>query len=153
MPYLFLLFLVVPLVEIYFLIQIGSAIGAGLTILLIVLTALIGAFLVRTQGLSTLMRAQNQMRQGVTPALEMLEGLMLFIAGAMLLIPGFFTDAIGFLLLTPPLRRMLIKRFISKQNMRTQHYYHQSSTRGTSQQRQGRVIDVDVEDDDRKDRE
>jgi UPF0716 protein FxsA len=104
---LFLLFIVVPFVEIYLLIEIGSVIGAPWTILLVVLTAALGAWLVRLQGLAALGRLQASISQGGLPATEILEGVMLLVAGALLLTPGFFTDAIGFLVLTPPLRRRL----------------------------------------------
>ena len=101
-------FLVVPLVEIWLLITVGSAIGAGVTILLVVLTAVIGAALVRAQGIATLARAQAMINQGELPAIELLEGVALLLAGALLLTPGFFTDAVGFALLVPRLRRELI---------------------------------------------
>ncbi len=104
---LFLLFIVVPFVEIYLLIEIGSVVGAPWTILLVVLTAALGAWLVRLQGLAALRRVQASVEQGGLPALEMLEGVMLLVAGALLLTPGFFTDAVGFAILTPPLRRRL----------------------------------------------
>jgi len=100
MRFLFILFLVIPVVEIYFLITVGSAIGAVTTVALILLTAFIGAFLVRAQGFSTLARVQMQMAKGEMPAIEIFEGLFLLVAGALLLTPGFITDAIGFACLT-----------------------------------------------------
>ena len=115
---LFLLFLLVPLVEIYFLIKVGSVIGAIPTIALVVFTALLGAMLLRFQGLMTLRRTRLTMAQGQLPALEMLEGVLLVFAGALLLTPGFVTDAIGFGLLIPPLRQALIRWFISKSDFR-----------------------------------
>ncbi|MDD9822809.1 MAG: FxsA family protein [Gammaproteobacteria bacterium] len=108
----FLAFLLVPLAEIYLLISVGGAIGVGWTIALVVFTALAGAALVRAQGFATLARARAQLARGQPPALEMLEGLLLFAAGALLLTPGFFTDAVGFALLLPPLRRGLIGRVL-----------------------------------------
>ncbi len=107
-PLLFLVFLAVPLAELYLLIQIGGVIGAGWTVVLVVGTALLGAFLVRAQGVSTIRRVQQNIERGQLPAMELLEGLALLVAGALLLTPGFFTDAVGFLLLTPPLRRAVI---------------------------------------------
>jgi UPF0716 protein FxsA len=71
-----------------------------------------GAMLLRFQGWTTLQRTRMAMAQGEVPALEMLEGVLLVFAGIFLLIPGFFTDALGFLLLVPPLRRALIRRFL-----------------------------------------
>ena len=101
------LFILVPILEIYLIIKVGSHYGAGVTILLIIATAVIGAALLRMQGFSTLQRFQNQVQHGEIPATTMLEGMMLFFAGALLLTPGFFTDAIGFLILVPPLRKAI----------------------------------------------
>ncbi len=101
------IFILVPILELYLLIQVGSHIGALNTILLVLLTAAIGVALLRKQGLSTLQKVQSQMQHGELPAVSMLEGMLLFFAGALLLTPGFFTDSIGFLLMIPPLRKML----------------------------------------------
>ena len=109
---LFLLFLTVPLVEIYFLIQVGQEIGALSTVLLCILTAALGAILLRIQGILTLMNAREKLRQGEIPADNLLEGLILLIAGVLLLTPGFITDVIGFLCLVPSLRSMLALRML-----------------------------------------
>lgn len=114
MPILLILFIAVPLVEIYFLIEVGSELGAGFTVFMVVLTAIIGAALVRYQGLTTLARAQTEMLQSRMPAVEVMEGAALLLAGAMLMVPGFVTDALGFLLLVPPLRQWMIRRFLAK---------------------------------------
>jgi len=107
--FVFLLLLVgAPLVELYVLIQVGSEIGALPTIGLSIFTAVLGAWLVRMQGISVLFRVQQTLARGEAPALEMLEGALLMMAGVSLLFPGFITDAMGFLLLVPPLRRRLI---------------------------------------------
>ena len=119
---LFLLFLLVPLVEIYFLIKVGNVIGAVPTIALVVFTALLGAMLLRFQGLMTLTRSRQVLAQGQVPALEMLEGVLLVFAGALLLTPGFVTDAIGFVFLVPPLRQALIRWFLSKSEFRAQQF-------------------------------
>lgn len=111
---LFLLFLLVPLVEIYFLIEVGDRIGAISTIGLVVFTAVLGAMLLRLQGLATLQRTRITMAQGQLPAIEMFEGVLLVFAGALLLTPGFVTDAIGFGFLLPPLRRLLIHWFLKR---------------------------------------
>lgn len=103
------LFLIIPIIEVYLLIEVGGIIGAGWTILLIVLTAIVGVNLLRQQGLSTLMRANQSMAQGQIPAMEMLEGLFLAVGGALLITPGFFTDVIGFICLIPYTRRGIIK--------------------------------------------
>jgi UPF0716 protein FxsA len=109
-PVITVLFLLVPIVEIFLLIQVGGMIGAPWTILLVVLTAVIGVRLLKIQGVSTLTRAQNKMQSGQMPAQEMLEGMGLVVAGAFLLTPGFFTDAVGFLLLVPPARAWLVSK-------------------------------------------
>ena len=116
---LFLLFLAVPMVEIYFLIKVGNVIGAIPTIGLVVFTALLGAMLLRFQGLRTLQKTRLTMAKGQVPALEMMEGVLLVLAGALLLTPGFVTDAIGFLLLMPPLRQALVHWFIRKSAIQT----------------------------------
>lgn len=131
---LFLLFLLVPLIEIYFLIKVGSIIGAGWTVIAIISTAIIGAGLLRVQGLSTLQRAQLSMAKGEIPAVPMLEGAALVLSGFLLLTPGFFTDTLGFLLLIPTLRQFLIKRILKNsqfvyrsQTTRTHHGYSESN--------------------------
>ena len=109
---LLVLFIAIPLIEIYLLIQVGGIIGAWPTVFLVVATAVIGVGLLRLQGLSTMMRAREAMARGELPALTMLEGVALIVAGALLLTPGFFTDTIGFLLLVPPVRQGLLKALL-----------------------------------------
>lgn len=130
---LFLLFLLVPLVEIYFLIKVGNIIGAVPTIALVVFTALLGAMLLRFQGWATLTRSRQVMEQGQLPALEMLEGVLLVFAGALLLTPGFVTDAIGFLFLVPPLRQAIIRWFLRKSEFRVQQFGDSSGPRRSGQ--------------------
>lgn len=119
-PIFAFLFLVVPIVEIYLLIQVGSVIGAFPTILLVVATAVIGAFLLRQQGLSTLARFQNNMANGTLPAKEMMEGVLLIVGGALLMTPGFFTDTIGFLCLIPFTRRYMVDQVIKRSLFKAQ---------------------------------
>ncbi len=109
MPILFIIFIVVPMVEIALFIQAGDWFGLAPTLLMIILTAVIGITLLRQQGLSTLYKAQQKMNQGEIPAMEMVEGILLAIAGALLITPGFFTDTVGFLLLIPTFRHYLFK--------------------------------------------
>jgi UPF0716 protein FxsA len=109
-PVITTIFLLVPIAEIFLLIQVGGIIGAPWTILLVVLTAVIGVRLLKIQGVSTLARAQNKMQTGQMPAQEMLEGMGLVVAGAFLLTPGFFTDTVGFVLLFPPTRAWLVRK-------------------------------------------
>jgi UPF0716 protein FxsA len=104
---LLLLFLAIPLLEVMLLIRVGGIIGALPTVALVVLTAVIGVALLRRQGLATLQRVQQSVDAGRLPALEMVEGVGLLLAGAFLLTPGFVTDALGFALLVPALRRLL----------------------------------------------
>lgn len=108
--------IVVPMSELYLLIEVGRSIGAVTTIALVILTAIIGAWLLRWQGLVTLARVRESLDQGQLPAVEMVEGLILLVTGVMLLTPGFITDAIGFACLIPQLRRtfalMLASRLV-----------------------------------------
>ena len=112
MPLLFLTFLLVPVLEIYLLIEIGSLIGAVWTVTAVVGTAALGAGLVRRQGLAALARFRSATQAGELPAVTIIEGLALLVAGAFLLTPGVFTDLVGFLLLTPPLRQFLVRRWL-----------------------------------------
>jgi len=91
----------------YLLLQVGGYFGAPITIALVMLTAVIGVALLRRQGLATLTRGQQRLAAGQLPAAEMAEGLLLAVAGPLLLTPGFLTDAAGFTLLIPAVRRML----------------------------------------------
>ena len=112
MPILFIIFIVVPIIEIAIFIQAGDWFGLGPTLFTIVLTAFIGITLIRQQGLSTLYKAQQKMNSGEIPAIEMIEGVMIAVAGAFLITPGFFTDSLGFLLLVPLFRQFLVKYVI-----------------------------------------
>jgi UPF0716 protein FxsA len=109
---IFLLFVIMPILEMWLLIEVGSQIGALYTIGLVMLTAVIGINILRQQGFSTLNRAQSRMQQGELPGQELIEGFMLAIGGALLLTPGFITDTIGFLLLIPPTRQALVRYLI-----------------------------------------
>lgn len=109
---LLLLFVGIPLTELYFLIQVGAEIGAIPTITLTVFTAVLGGMMVRVQGFSTLLRVRDALSREEMPALEILEGAVLLVTGVMLLLPGFITDAIGFILLVPPIRRALLLYFL-----------------------------------------
>jgi len=112
-----LLFILVPIIEMTVLIKVGSHIGALATIGLVILTAILGVTIIRKQGLETALKAQEKMARGELPASEVAEGIMLIFAGLCLMMPGFITDAIGGLLLIPPLRRLfaagLVVNFIA----------------------------------------
>jgi UPF0716 protein FxsA len=140
-PTLLVLIIVVPLLEIYLLIKIGGMIGVLPTILLIVLTAVIGAALLRQQGLATLNRFQASLGRGELPAIEMLEGIALLVGGAFLLTPGFFTDAVGFLCLLPVSRRPIVRGILSRLTI----VLHTRDERRASQtQGKGRVIEGEI---------
>ena len=107
---LFALLIGVPLIEIYLFVEIGGSIGTWPTIGLVVLTALAGSIMLRAQGRRVLARAQEKMRRGEPPVADLLDGIGLLLAGALLLTPGFLTDGVGFALLLPAARRWLAAR-------------------------------------------
>ena len=103
--WLFLAFIAVPLIEIALFIQVGGAIGLGYTLLIVVLTAILGTWLVRSQGIAALTDVQRSFSELNNPAEPLAHGAMILFSGALLLTPGFFTDAVGFALLVPGVRR------------------------------------------------
>lgn len=121
-----LLFFVVPLIEIYLLIQVGGIIGALWTVMLVILTAVVGIKLLRYQGLSTLSRAQQSMAQGQLPAMEMLEGIFLAVGGALLITPGFLTDAIGLMCLFPLTRQAILSFIVANSDVKVGGFGSQS---------------------------
>jgi UPF0716 protein FxsA len=123
---LFLVFLLIPVIEIALFIQVGGVIGVWATIAIIFLTAAIGATVARAQGLSTLGELQSRLDAGADPREPMAHGALLLIAGLLLLTPGFMTDAIGFALLVPAVRAAAIRRIA---NHMTVHAAHHGSRR------------------------
>ena len=111
---IFPIFVVVTLAEIYVLVSVGGAIGAWSTILLVIITALIGSTLLKQQGWSIMAKAQQSIAEGRTPAIEMLEGVVILVSGVLLLTPGFITDGLGLLGLMPWSRRYFINHFLEK---------------------------------------
>ncbi len=113
-PVILLLFILIPVVELSVLIEVGNVLGSWTTAGLVIFTAVVGVSLVRSQGLQTLMQVQKKLANGEAPGQEIVEGMMLALAGLCLLIPGFVTDFIGLLLLTPitrtPIAAYLYKR-------------------------------------------
>jgi UPF0716 protein FxsA len=105
-PKLFVAFAVLPVLEIYVLIHVGSAIGALNTIVLVLLTAFAGAWLARAEGMQTMLRIRQSMHQGIMPTSELVDAAIILAAGLVLLTPGFITDALGLLLLFPPTRKI-----------------------------------------------
>lgn len=116
---LFAVFTVIPLVEVVLFIVVGSRIGVAWTVVLVLSTAVVGAALVARQGRATLLRARADLIEGRFPAGALAHGVMILIAGALLLTPGFLTDAVGFALLVPGvrevLRRWVVARFRPEQ--------------------------------------
>lgn len=107
---LFLLLLLVPLIEIALFIEVGDAIGLWPTIGVVILTAVLGAMLLRRQGLAVLGSVQGRLAAGENPGRLLADGAMILVAGVLLLTPGFLTDTIGFLFLVPPVRGWLFDR-------------------------------------------
>jgi UPF0716 protein FxsA len=110
---LFLAFTLIPVVELYLLIEIGSVIGALNTIMVVVLTGAAGAYLARLQGLKTMFRVRERLQQGEMPAEDLLDALIIFAAGMVLLTPGFLTDIAGLLLLLP-VTRLKFKKWLRR---------------------------------------
>ena len=106
-PVLFLLFVLVPIIEISVLIQVGSVIGTWPTIAIVILTAWLGAKFVKQQGIATLRNVQEKSARGEVPSEEIITGFLLLVAGVVLVTPGFVTDAIGLSLLVPGVRRCI----------------------------------------------
>ncbi len=104
---LLLLFILVPIAELYLFLTLGAQIGIGPTLAIIVLTAFLGASLTKSQGAKALTNFRNATAEGRLPHKEALDGLLILLAGAVLLTPGFLTDAVGFLLLLPPARDVI----------------------------------------------
>ena len=110
---LFLAFTTIPILEIYILIKIGSIFGAFTSIIMVIFTGFLGAYLARIQGLNTLFRIQESIREGRMPSGELIDALLIVVAGLLLLTPGFLTDTIGFILLIQTTRN-LIKFWLQK---------------------------------------
>jgi UPF0716 protein FxsA len=106
-PKLLLLFILVPVAELYLFLTLGAKIGIWNTLGIIVLTAILGASLTRSQGARTLAKFRQATAEGRLPHREALDGILILLAGAVLLTPGFLTDTVGFLLLVPPIRTVV----------------------------------------------
>ena len=111
--------ILVPVIEIYLFIKIGSQIGAFNTISLIFLTAIIGIFYARYEGLNTLKSGFTQLVKNELPTYEIISGAIIAFAAVLLIIPGFMTDIIGFLLIFPLTRKLILKNFSSRFNVKT----------------------------------
>jgi UPF0716 protein FxsA len=114
---LFLIFILVPVVELALLIKVGTLIGTLNTVVLVIGTALAGAFLVRLEGINVIYRFQRNLAEGIFPAEEIFDGALLLVAGAVLITPGFLTDILGLLIVLAPSREVLkglIRRYVEK---------------------------------------
>lgn len=140
--WIFLAILAVPFVEIALFIKVGSVIGVIPTLALVVLTVFLGVFVLRRQGLQTVANVRSSFRQGLDPSAPLFNGLLVFLAGALLIVPGFFTDAVGLLILLPPVRKYIMRQ----QFVRVQRAAGAGSARpGTRQGRRGDTIEADFE--------
>ena len=110
---LFLAFTIIPFIEIYLLIKIGSYLGAFNTVAIVILTAFLGALLARYQGFRTMLRVRESLERGEMPAEELLDALLILVAGIVLLTPGFLTDLAGLMILIPK-TRLMFKRWLRK---------------------------------------
>jgi len=136
----FIIFIIIPLTEISVFIAVGDEIGILATLLLCLLTAIIGGFLVRQQGLNTLFRGRQALNQGYLPVEEIFDGFCIVISGAMLITPGFVTDIIGFSLLIPAVRRILRTHLSSRME-----FYMDTSGQDYSSRPRGDIIEGDYE--------
>ncbi len=134
------LFILIPIIEISLFIEIGSIIGSFYTIILIFVTAIVGVFFVRQQGISTFQKLTSQLQNLETPVQTMFEGLVILISGILLITPGFFTDALGFLGLIPFSRIIFIKLVAS-------YILSRYGKRGNQNENtiEGEFIDIDEE--------
>ena len=140
-----LLFIFLPMVELYLLIMLGSRIGAMPTIGLIVLTGVLGASLARQQGLSVLSRIQKEMASGKPPTQELVEGALIVVGGIVLLTPGIITDLFGFSLLIPSIRKALCRtltKSFTKKVGKAAGFSHFSSGFNNARKDADDVIDV-----------
>jgi len=114
---LIFIFILVPVIELFLLLQIGKYIGVVSTVIVIIVTGVMGAYLVKNQGLLILFKIKNQTNEGIIPTDNLIEGLLVLIGGIFLLTPGFITDIAGFIIVLPETRKIIfiyIKKFIIK---------------------------------------
>lgn len=151
MAFFFLLaFITVPIVEIAVFIQVGDIIGLWPTLGIVILTAIIGTALLRQQGISVLFRIQENLEANRMPVRELFDGVCLVVAGALLLTPGFVTDAVGFLLFVPPARSAIAawiaSRMLSRADIRFTHTESHGTTTRHDPRTRAPIIDGDFED-------
>jgi len=154
---LLILFILVPIVEIAVFIRVGDQIGLSWTIIIVVLTAIIGVNLLKQQGFRAWQEIQESIARGNMPAVEMAAAAQLLFAGGLLLTPGFVTDAVGFLLMVPQVRLNLAKMMISRgtfkaATFKSQTFYHSEQSHhesSDSDQSSGRTIEGEFEKEDK----
>jgi len=144
---LFLLFVLIgfPMMELYFLIEVGSAIGGFYTIAITIFTAVAGIHLIKIQGIQTLAKIQSMIQKGETPAIAMLEGVLLSIAAIFLVIPGFVSDSFGALLLLTPLRQLFASSLLKSSFMK-KRAFNQSFTQNYQSSHSDTIVDAEYED-------
>lgn len=144
--FLFLAFVVVPIVEIGLFLQVGSYIGIPATLALIILTAIAGTILVRSQGIDVIRKLQASANRGEMPVAALIQGLFVLIAGVLLLTPGFATDTLGFALLIPPIRELVAARIwkLIEPNVVTSSQWSSRRTDNTTNSSGGTIIDVEA---------
>ena len=121
-----LFFLLIPLLELYLLIELGSVIGALPTVLLTIGTAIAGIYLIRQQGMATMVQAQTDLQSGKPPQEAVVNGVLIFIGGVLLFIPGLMTDTLGFLLLIPPVRAAMVRQSLKGMQTRGAYRYRKN---------------------------
>lgn len=141
--YIFLAFLLVPLIEIGLFIQVGGLIGLWPTLAIVVLTAILGTSLVRSQGRVAMGELRSSFSDLNDPTEPLAHGAMILVSGVLLLTPGFFTDAVGFALLMPPVRRAVYRYVRSRVEV---HQFQMGSGPAAKRRTPGDVIDGEFED-------
>ena len=119
---IFLIFIIIPIIEIIIFINVGNAIGVWRTVFIILITALVGIFLVRRRGLSLLFNARQNMSEGMMPTEEIKGGIFLLISGLLLITPGFFTDCVGFAVFLKPIQDLIALKAKNYFVSRTRRY-------------------------------
>lgn len=142
---LLLLFIGVPLLEITLFIQVGGAIGLGWTLAIVIITAILGAWMVRSQGAQAMMNLRGSFSQLQDPTENLAHGAMILFSGALLLTPGFFTDFVGFALLIPSVRTAVYHRVRSRINVQSFQMGPDGQPQSQRPQQGDRVIDGEFE--------
>jgi UPF0716 protein FxsA len=147
LPFLLIVFIVVPIAELAVIIQVGEQIGVWLTIAILVADSILGAMLMRSQGRAAWRRFNETLQSGRPPAREALDGVLVIFGGAFLLTPGFLTDIVGAVLLIPPtraiVRRILVRRFADRMIVTARS--RASTPRGRPGDVEGTAVDIEAE--------